>query len=362
MAISSQVLVINKPKKILIINHTYPPELGGKAAYVRLLKEELPKISQDKIRVITLSYQEIKNWPQIFRPWWLAFQLLTRGRHCDLILTLDPATGWLVGPLARWLKKPLWTKIFGEDWWRAQTDKREPLVQLLRAVNLVLVAGPVSKAQCLELLPELSAPIAILPTAYTEPLDLPERETLRLKLKVTGQIVLASGRLSARKNFVTLCRQWPSVLADFPEAKLLIVGAGETKTLLEQTITELNLAESVMLTPTVPTEMLLTYLRLADVYVLPSLYESDSQALLEARALGTPLVVADTGDVSTVTTGARVTLYSPHDPQALGTALKQQLSRFKPHGLLPPTKRELDHMLTNFIQLILEATRTRTSI
>jgi glycosyltransferase involved in cell wall biosynthesis len=76
-------------------------------------------------------------------------------------------------------------------------------------------------------------------------------------------------------------------------ARLLLVGDGPERTALQVLAGELDLGQSVTFCGVQPD--VLPYLHAADLFVLPSVSEGLSNALLEAMASGLPCIVSDIG-------------------------------------------------------------------
>ena len=131
------------------------------------------------------------------------------------------------------------------------------------------------------------------------------------------------GRLAPEKGLRTLVRAWPTVRAAHPTARLTLVGEGPERPALEALIAELGLAEAVDL-PGASADPG-PCLRAADLFVLPSHEEGMSVALLEAMALGVPLVAsAIPGNQSLVTDREHGRLAPPGDPDAPAGAILSQ--------------------------------------
>lgn len=118
---------------------------------------------------------------------------------------------------------------------------------------------------------------------------------LTLGLQDASAVVLYSGRLSEEKRLDTLLHAWKIVAPDFPRARLLILGEGGAErnvgVAMQKLAMDLELGSSVRFTGRV--SPVAPYLMAGDVFVLPSISEGMSNALLEAMAYGLACVVSD---------------------------------------------------------------------
>jgi len=99
------------------------------------------------------------------------------------------------------------------------------------------------------------------------------------------------GRLNIQKGQWHLLRAFKYVVAKYPDSKLIILGEGELKTKLEELATNLGIMDSVTFTGYIKAPH--SYLSKCDVFVFPSLYEGLGNVLLEAMALGMPIISTD---------------------------------------------------------------------
>lgn len=128
------------------------------------------------------------------------------------------------------------------------------------------------------------------------------------------------GRLASEKGLETLIDAWPIVRAARPTAQLVLVGEGPERPALEARIARLGLGEAIELAG--PRADPTPALRAADLFVLPSLEEGMSIALLEAMALGLPAVAsAIPGNLRLLHDGEHGRLVPPGDPAALARAV-----------------------------------------
>jgi glycosyltransferase involved in cell wall biosynthesis len=131
---------------------------------------------------------------------------------------------------------------------------------------------------------------------------------------------VAVGRLSPEKDFATLMQAAPIVIQSVSDFRLRIVGDGSERPRLESLIRELRLENHVTLVGArddVPRE-----LRRAGFYVASSLKEGISLTLLEAMAVGLPVVTTNVGgNPEVIEEGVTGRLVPSGDPQSLAQAI-----------------------------------------
>jgi glycosyltransferase involved in cell wall biosynthesis len=139
------------------------------------------------------------------------------------------------------------------------------------------------------------------------------------------------GRLAPEKGLDTLVDAWSRVRATYPKARLILIGEGPQRLSLEERIKALGMAlgpgQVVEMPGAVadPSEALLQ----ADLFVLPSREEGMSIALLEAMALGIPLIASSIpGNRRLISDFRHGRLAPPNDPEGLALAIIDQWSNF----------------------------------
>ena len=135
------------------------------------------------------------------------------------------------------------------------------------------------------------------------------------------------GRLAPEKALDILIAAWPTVRFRFPEAQLILIGEGPERAALLDQAQRLGLTlgpgQAVDLTGSVADSS--DSLRRADLFVLPSREEGMSIALLEAMALGIPLIASSVpGNQRLVNDGEHGRLVPPNDPNFLAHAILDQ--------------------------------------
>ncbi|MFC4497520.1 glycosyltransferase family 4 protein [Streptomyces ovatisporus] len=115
-------------------------------------------------------------------------------------------------------------------------------------------------------------------------------------------VVVCVSRLVPRKGQDTLIRAMPRILAEVPDAVLLIVGGGPYREDLEKLAASTGVADAVRFTGAVPWDELPAHFGAGDVFAMPCRTRRkglDVEGLgivyLEASATGLPVVAGDSG-------------------------------------------------------------------
>ncbi len=146
-------------------------------------------------------------------------------------------------------------------------------------------------------------------------------------------VVLGTGRLVEEKGFSTLLRAFAQVRKT-RRARLVILGEGEERPVLEQQAERLGVSDHVWMPGFVSNPM--KYMADAEAFVLSSKSEGLGNVLVEAMACGTPVVSTDCpGGPSEVLQGGKHGRLVPvEDPTALAMAIEEALN-----GQVPPAPR-----------------------
>lgn len=144
-----------------------------------------------------------------------------------------------------------------------------------------------------------------------------------------SKVILSVGRLNYQKGFQYLIKAMPAVLKQIPNVKLIIVGEGEQLSYLRQLSKSFGVSESVIFTGAIDQAEIPNTYSAADVFVLPSLFESFGIALIEAQAAGKPVIGTRTGGAQeALVDGDTGFLVEPGDPKQLEAAIVRVLSDY----------------------------------
>jgi glycogen(starch) synthase len=125
------------------------------------------------------------------------------------------------------------------------------------------------------------------------------------------KMLLFLGRLTWVKGVKNLIQAMPTVLRDYPQTKLVILGKGEEEKDIEETAARLGIRDNVICRfDFVPEQERILHYAAADLCVFPSVYEPFGIVSLEAMAMEKPVVVGAHGVV-----GFREQVVSPGPDQ-----------------------------------------------
>jgi glycosyltransferase involved in cell wall biosynthesis len=334
--------------KLALISRRYPPLIGGaekvlsylapalaaEGAEVTVLTAHAPGLPEveefvladGRLRVIRLSTSRTR-----FVGTWLYMRNLTRwlarnpidlayvsmlkhdayvvvgvGRRLGFPVVLRPEGAGATGDLA-WQGWGRFGKAIGKRCRRA-----DAFVSISRAITIELLGAGYDASK-----------IHALPNGVPVPED-PWRR--RPDWRAAPRAVFV-GRLAPEKGLDTLIAAWPQVRAKHPRAVLTLVGEGPEGPALAARAAQLGLGDAVELAgassdPSVQ-------LRASDLFVLPSREEGMSIALLEAMALGIPLVASSIpGNRRLVPDFTRGRLAPVDDPDGLARTILEQWADF----------------------------------
>ena len=143
----------------------------------------------------------------------------------------------------------------------------------------------------------------------------------RVELEGTGApYVLAGGRMVHKKGFDLLLRAWASV-GPVVGAPLWLAGDGPEAGALQRLARELGLLDRVRFLGPVPHPQLLGLLERAALCVVPSREEPFGILVLEAQALGTPVLATAVGNVPELIAPGRTGYLAPPTVEGLAETL-----------------------------------------
>jgi glycogen(starch) synthase len=142
---------------------------------------------------------------------------------------------------------------------------------------------------------------------------------LRAGFAAPGEkLVLLIGRLVYEKGFQLALEAMPRLIERHPETRFLVVGSGTHEGELHRQAEELALMEHGTFVGWTGDDVLHSLYKIADVCVVPSIYEPFGLVALEAMASGCPCIVADTGGLREVVPHGEAGLrFTARDPASM---------------------------------------------
>jgi len=351
--------------RVLILSWEYPPVIeGGLARHVRKLAEEL--VAQGtSVDVLTRGRDESPasehqhgvtvhrvcepRFPQDldrFLGWVerMNEDMLAAGRTLAEDHTYDLVHGhdWLVAhasaALSDLLEIPYVTTIHATEHGRHQGWVDKPPQSNIHAIERWMAHRADSVITCSHYMRGHAADIyglderrvTVIPNGI-DPSDLrpvDDLDALRLKFaQPEEKLVLLVGRLVYEKGFQLAFDALPEVIDKVPGVRFLVAGSGTHEGKLKAQAERLGLSDHGVFLGWIGDDALHSLYRIADLCVVPSLYEPFGLVALEAMASGCPCIVADTGGLrEVVPAGERVGLrFNGGDAEHLGVMIERLL-------------------------------------
>ena len=300
--------------RVLICTPLYSPEIGGPATYSKMLVDG---ILDRGILVRVVRFSSVRGLPKILRHIAYAWHVCLQSRYADSIYAQDPVSVGFGSAIAALItRKKFVMKIVGDYAWEQGVQRfgvsellddflersYGPPVELLRAIERfsarqashIVVPSEYLKTVVVRWgIPE--GKITVIANSFEIPLSIISYEDARLMLGLRDHVVVSAGRLVKWKGFGTLV----SVIADLIKKNisvfLFIIGSGPLEKELRDAIIALDAEAHIRLIGQVGHNEMLTYLAAADTFVLNTGYEGFSHMLLEAMAMGTPVITTAVG-------------------------------------------------------------------
>lgn len=209
-----------------------------------------------------------------------------------------------------------------------------------------------------------SRAVEVIPTGVEFHPRVVGREEARARYGLPRErpILVYVGRLAREKNLNLLLEMLPLVQRDVPDVLLWLVGSGNAEEALQKQAQQMRLTASVRLQGRVPHEHISAVYAAADLFVFPSVTETQGLVLWEAQAHGLPCVVVNEGGAPESVRDGVDGLLVPNEAQAFAQAvvrllqnedLRRQMSE---NALLSPrlTPGEMAEKILGVYQRVLD--------
>ena len=329
--------------RVLLLSWEYPPVVeGGLARAVRKLSEQLVRDGAE-VHVLTrgggrLPAEEDRHGVTVHRvrePTYprgdveafvrwvdhMNADMLERGTELcerfrfDLVHSHDWLVAGAAEPLARRHGCPWVVTVHATEYGRHQgwVDKYPQShihaveARMVRRADAVIGCSNYMRGHIASAFRVPASTIAVIPNGI-DPRELEpvgaDLESLRARYAGRGErLVLLVGRLVYEKGFHLALDALTGAIERFGDVRFAVAGTGTAEAELKRQARALGLARHGSFLGWVGDDMLHSLYRIADVCIVPSIYEPFGLVALEAMASGCLTIVADTGGLREVVPG-----------------------------------------------------------
>lgn len=147
------------------------------------------------------------------------------------------------------------------------------------------------------------------------------------KLKIDHKYIFFVGRLEERKNVINIIRAFEILKEQYKIPHKLVLGGkpGFGYEKIKNEIANVNCAEDIIELGFVSEEEKWNFLKNADVFVFPSLYEGFGLPVIEAQIVGTPVVTSNVSSIPEVANSSAM-LIDPNNAEEMADAIYKIIS------------------------------------
>jgi glycogen(starch) synthase len=330
--------------RVLILSWEYPPIVeGGLARHVRKLSEQLVRdgvevhvltrgggrlaAREDRHGVIVHRVRE-PDFPKddldAFISWVEQMNADMRAAGSELGAAMDfdlvHSHDWLVADAARRLAAsfatPWLVTVHATEYGRYQgwVDKHPQSHihgverAMVRSADRVITCSHYMRGHVADVFGIPAGRVTVIPNGI-DPSDLqPVADLPRLRARFAApgeRLVLLVGRLVYEKGFHLALDALPGLIRRLGGVRFLVAGSGTAEAELKEQARRLGLMRHGSFVGWTGDDVLHSLYRIADLCVVPSIYEPFGLVALEAMASGCPCIVADTGGLREVVPGGQ---------------------------------------------------------
>jgi glycosyltransferase involved in cell wall biosynthesis len=240
-----------------------------------------------------------------------------------------PAFPLAIGcPLVVTLYDLCWRAVPGSYRIGERLSQRWWLDRAVRRADRIIAVSQNTARDVTSLYPKCAAKMSVVHPAlderYFRAPDAGRLSSLREKLGIARPFILSVGTITPRKNLRRLTEAYAALREEHGVSLQLVLagGPGWRYEGVENLRRSLGLEEDVIMAGYLNDDDLHSLYAAADMFAMVSLYEGFGIPVLEAMAVGTPVVASNTSSLPEVVGGAGV-LVDPYDVQAISRAMWQ---------------------------------------
>ncbi|NCN07301.1 glycosyltransferase family 4 protein [Candidatus Falkowbacteria bacterium] len=166
-----------------------------------------------------------------------------------------------------------------------------------RRADKIITISDFSKQEIMDLYGVKAEKIVVISLGYDREKynqDVVVSHDILTKYKITQPYVLYVGRLEKKKNIGNLVKAFAYAKASNHDLKLVLAGnAGNEYEVIKNIIAEHKLENEIILPGYIAEVDLPAVIKMAEVFMFPTLYEGFGLPILQAMAVGTPVITSD---------------------------------------------------------------------
>jgi len=318
-----------KNRRILILTGVFLEDIGGPPTLLKALNLELIKRGYQVIVLTFGSKNEAKKysypvkvvcdkWPSLIKSFLYLIKGLMLGLRSDIIYNQDLYTPGFAGYLIKKiLRKKLVTRFVGDSAWEIALNRKETadnitdfqinrysrLIEnrkkirkrILENSDKVIVVSHFLKKLAMEIgvseekIRVIYNSIDFLDVASNPKID------LKKQLNIPDKVILTNARLIPWKGVDMLIKLMPKLIEKYENIRFIIISDGPERKNLEKLALDLDIEKYIFFVGRVNRQLVVSYLKMADVFVLNTNYEGMSFVILEAMKVGVSVITTKAG-------------------------------------------------------------------
>lgn len=197
-----------------------------------------------------------------------------------------------------------------------------------KRADKIITISDFSRIEMIDLYQVEPAKIIVIPLGYDKEkyranMEIAGADAVLQKYKITQPYVLYVGRLEKKKNIGSMVKAFAYAKEAQPDLKLVLAGqSGYDYEAVKKIISDNKLTDEIFLPGYIEENDLPLILKMAEVFLFTTLYEGFGLPILQALAVGTPVVTSDLEPHRFVAGGAAA-LANPQKPEDIAKQINK---------------------------------------